>query len=95
MCVFVVWVVSSFQLTHFALVVFLGFTGGFSPMLAVFILILVCQCGKSGLLWMLEARLFHGPSLVPISRHNDMCKNSLAKELFRFFNFFFGFLVVE
>jgi hypothetical protein len=93
-CVFVVWVVSGFQLTHFALVVFLGFTGGLSPMLAVFILILV-QCGKSGLLWMLEARLFHGPSLVPISRHNDMCKNSLAKELFRFKIFFFGFLVVE
>ncbi len=30
-CVFVDWAVSSFQLTHFSLVVFLGFTGGFSP----------------------------------------------------------------
>jgi hypothetical protein len=44
---------------------------------------------------MLEARLFHGPSLVPISGHNDMCKNSLAKEPFRLLFFFFGFLVVE
>jgi hypothetical protein len=47
-CVFVVWVVSRFQLSHFALVFFLGFTGGFSPMLAVFILILVCTMWKVG-----------------------------------------------